>query len=476
MKLLSLLALTTLCCSAADLHPNFDDDVKPILRRYCSGCHSASEMRSGLNVETYQNLMRGGSAGEAIIAGRASASLLYQVLAQDKAGVPKMPYGGAKLPDNLIATIQNWIQLGAPENANSVPIKGPAGPSLTNYQPSTLNRPATLPAMPAAGSGLIAPAANPSRPQPITALATNPWIPLAAVAGHERVTLINTKTRATLGELPFPEGIPFVLRFSRDGAKLLAAGGKPVQAGRAVLYDVATGARLGVFGDERDVILAADLSPDGKRIALGGPGKTVKVYNTADNSLAYTLTKHTDWITALEFSPDGSKLATGDRSAGLYLWEAATGQIFVPLAEHKDAITSLSWRGDGAVLASASEDGTLILWNAIDGFPLATVANAHATKPPPGVYAKPPAGILSVAYAPDGAIATAGRDQIIKQWTGEGKPKSATPVGDTLPTRVAITSDGKLVLAGDERGRLSVWDGKQAVALASVSAAAAASR
>src|SRR5207237_503452 len=117
---------------------------------------------------------------------------------------------------------------------------------------------------------------------PITALATNPWAPIAAVAGHERITLYNSATRAMIGELAFPEGIPFVLRFSRDGGKLLAAGGRPVQSGKAVLYDVATGARLGTFGDERDVILAADLSPDGKLLALGGPSKIVKVYNVAD--------------------------------------------------------------------------------------------------------------------------------------------------------------------------------------------------
>jgi WD40 repeat protein len=268
-----------------------------------------------------------------------------------------------------------------------------------------------------------------------------------------------------MGELAFPEGVPFVLRFSRDGAKLLAGGGRPVQSGKVVLYDVATGARVGVFGDEHDVVLAADLSADGKLVALGGPGKVVKVYNTSDGSLAYTISKHTDWITAIEFSPDGSKLATGDRSAGLHLWEAATGRIFVSLAEHKDSITSLSWRSDGALLASGSEDGTLVIWNAADGFPAATVANAHAAKPAPGTYGKPASGILSLAFSSDGSIATVGRDQIVKQWNADGKPKSASPARDALPTRVAVTFDGKLVLIGDERGGLTLWDGKQATAL-----------
>ena len=447
--------------TAADLHPNYDDDIKPILRRYCFQCHSAGEARSGLNLEAYAGTLRGGSSGEAIVPGRASASLLYQAITHEKDGVPRMPLGGAKLPDPTIAVVREWIQLGAPENAASVP-KGQSGPSLTNYKPTSLNQPA-LPAMPGAMQPL--PPTKTARPHPITALATSPWAPLAAIAGHERITLYNTTTRAVIGELPFPEGVPFILRFSRDGSKLLAAGGRPAQSGKAVLYDVATGTRIGAFGDEHDVVLAADLNADGKLIALGGPGKIVKVYNVADGKLAYTITKHTDWITALEFSPDGSKLATGDRSAGLNLWETATGRIFVSLAEHKDSITALSWRSDGALLASASEDGTLVVWNAADGFPVATVANAHAAKLAPGMYGKPAAGILSIAFSNDGTIATVGRDQLIKQWTADGKPKSASPARDALPTKVAITFDGKLVLAGDERGALTQWDGKQEVAL-----------
>ena len=457
-----ILALGTLA-SAADLHPNYDDDVKPILRRYCFQCHSASEARSGLNLEAYAGVMRGGSSGDAVIPGRASTSLLYQAIAHEKDGVPRMPQGGAKLADTLIGTVREWIQLGAPENAASQPTVQ-TGPSLTSYKPSNLNRPAQ-PILPGTLPALAA-AAPVKHPHPITALATSPWAPVAAVGGHERIELYNTTTRAVIGELAFPEGVPFVLRFSRDGAKLLAAGGRPVQSGKAVLFDVATGARLGVFGDERDIVLAADLSPDGKLLALGGPGKAVKVFHVADGTLAYSIAKHTDWITAIEFSPDNGKLATGDRSAGLHLWEASTGRIFVSLAEHKDSITSLTWRSDGALLASASEDGSIVIWNAADGFPAATIAKAHEAKLAPGGYGKPVNGILSLAYAPDGTLASVGRDNLVKQWTGDGKPKSASVARDCLPTRVAVTFDGKAVLAGDEHGNLARWDGKQATVFA----------
>ena len=47
----------------------------------------------------------------------------------------------------------------------------------------------------------------------------------------------------------------------------------------------------------------------------------------------------------------------------------------------------------------------------------------------------------------------------------------SSPLQDALPTRVAVTFDSKFVLAGDERGKLLQWDGKQATLLAGATAA-----
>src|ERR1017187_8084077 len=254
-------------------HPNYDDEVKPLFARRCFGCHSAGEMRSGLNLEAYGGVLKGGSSGDAVIAGRAASSMLYRAVAREE-GAPQMPLGQAKLPDAEIALIREWIQGGLLETAVSVP-KGPAGPSAT-YSGSTLNKPSGTPAM-TEGLPVVA-LKDTARAHPVTALAASPWAPLVAVAGHDRIYLYDLSSRQAAGELAFPEGVPYVLRFSRDGAGLLAAGGRGVQSGKAVLFDVHTGKRIAAVGEERDVVLAADVSADGKLVALGGPGKIVKVY------------------------------------------------------------------------------------------------------------------------------------------------------------------------------------------------------
>src|ERR1017187_209428 len=435
-------------------HPNYDDEVKPLFARRCFACHSAGEMRSGLNLDTYAGVLKGGSSGDVAMAGRAAPSMLYRAVAREE-GAPQMPLGQAKLPDAEIAVIREWIQGGLLETAASLP-KGPVGPSAT-YSGSTLNKPSGTPAMP---EGLpVVVLKETARAHPVTALAASPWAPLVAVAGHDRIYLYDLSSRQAAGELAFPEGVPYVLRFSRDGAALLAAGGRGVQSGKAVLFDVRTGRRIVVVGEERDVVLAADISADGKLVALGGPGKIVKVYTVSDGKLLYEIKKHTDWITAVEFSPDGSRLATGDRAGAIYLWESAGGAAVGALADHKDAITSLSWRGDGALLASGSEDGQIIVWNVSDGFPIATVAKAHLPKAAPGQYGVIPGGVLGVQFTSDGRILSVGRDAAIRAWSADGKARGASPPNDALLTRVAVSADGKLAIAGDYAGKVMVWDG-----------------
>ena len=460
MRAAFILVMVPVLAGAQGHHPNYDDDIKPLFARRCFACHSAGEMRSGLNLEAYAGIVKGGNSGDAVIAGRPGSSLLFKAVSHEE-GAPQMPLGGAKLPDAEIALIREWIQQGLLETAMSVP-KGPVGPSL-DYKPTTLNKPTGPPAMPEVFPALTL--AETERANPITALAASPWAPLLAVAGHERIYLYDLARRAPAGELPFPEGIPYALRFSRDGAMLLAAGGKGVQSGKVVLFDVKSGRRIATIGQEMDVVLAADVTADGKLVALGGPKKIVKVYSVADGKELYQLKKHTDWITALEFSPDGTRLATGDRAGGIFLWESTTGGSVGNLAEHKDSVTSLSWRGDSQLLASGSEDGQIIVWNVGDGFPIATMAKAHQPKPPQGTFGTPPGGVLSVQFAPDGRLVSVGRDSVIRIWGMDGKQKSASEPASSLLTKVAVSADGKLCIAGDFQGRLLIWDGKATATL-----------
>ena len=432
---------------------NYDQHIKPIFRQYCLKCHGDDTQEADLNLQNYAAAMKGGSGGKAFVPGRASASLLYEAITAENADA-RMPLNAPPLPKEQIELLRKWIQEGLRKSADSEALTTSRDLS---FQPSDSAgmKPVGPPAMPQTLPKIVLP--ETLRPLPILAMDTSPWAPLLAVAGYEHVRLINTETKEQIGALPFPEGIPHVIRFSRDGKVLMVAGGKPVQSGKVVLYDVSSGRRLVELGDEIDTVLAADLSPDQTLVALGGSGKKVKVYSTIDGELKYQLTKHTDWITAIDFSPDGSRLATADRAGNLHLWEAKTGGITLTLAEHKAAIHSLNWRSDSRLLATVGEDGLLVWWDTKDGWPAISKANAHPPQRSAGVYGKLRNGVLSASFGPNGNLLTSGRDQVLRYWNPEGELIKTISLVSALPLVARISFDGKRLVCGDAAGEIHFW-------------------
>ena len=260
------------------------------------------------------------------------------------------------------------------------------------------------------------------------------------------------ETETKIGKLAFPEGIPHVIRFSSDGSVLMVGGGTPVERGNVVLFDVNSGKRLAEIGDEIDSVIAASLSPDQKMIALGGTGKTVKVYSTVDGKLKYKVSKHTDWITDLAFSPDGKMLASADRTGMIYLLEASSGIVMLNLEEHKATVNSLDWRSDSKVMASSGEDGRIIWWNVKDGFPVILKQNAHQPPRPKGTYGKIPNGVLAARFDQQGNLVSAGRDHIVRLWSPSGEVKKKFNIESGIPISTSFSADGQKVISGDTSG------------------------
>lgn len=206
-----------------------------------------------------------------------------------------------------------------------------------------------------------------------------------------------------------------------------------------------------------DSVLAADLSPDQKSVALGGAGKVVKVYDTTSGKLLFKIDKHTEWIMAVAFSPDGKTLATADRAGGLHLWDAANGRALLSLNEHKASIRALDWRADSRLLASAGEDGLLVWWDTKDGWPAISKPNAHPPARPPGTYGKLPNGVVAARFDREGRLCTVGRDHTVRVWDAGGGEVQSFVVKESQPLCAALSHDGEKIIGGDTAGRVHFW-------------------
>ena len=93
--------------AAADVAPDFDRQIAPLLAGRCLDCHSGSEPKGKLDLSTAAGALRGGETGAAVVAGKAGESQLWdRVAAGDMP--PKKP-----LPENERALLKAWIESGA---------------------------------------------------------------------------------------------------------------------------------------------------------------------------------------------------------------------------------------------------------------------------------------------------------------------------------------------------------------------------
>lgn len=425
----------------------FTDHLLPLIEQHCANCHNPDKKKGDLVLTSYPALMKGGGSGAVAVSGNADSSKLWKSITH--AEEPTMPPNKPKLADKDLAVFKKWIEGGLLESSGSKAVAA-AKPSVDlSLKVTNAGKPDGPPPMP--GELPLEPVLHTSRGGVINGLAASPWAPVVAIAGQKQVLIYNTTNLALLGILPFTEGQPLDVKFSRSGKLLLAAGGHGAKSGRVVLWNIETGERMATLGEEYDAVLAADLSPDQSRVALGGPSRLVKIHSTKTGELEHQMKKHTDWVTAVAFSPNGEFLATADRNGGVVLWDADNGQELFTTVGHKSAVTSLSWREDSRLVASSSEDGSVKLWETSEGKQARTWV-AHV------------GGASSVAYSHEGRFVTCGRDGTVTTWTAEGtKAKSCEFFGE-MALRCAFSHDGARVIAADFAARVAVWntaDGKR---------------
>jgi Protein of unknown function (DUF1553)/Protein of unknown function (DUF1549)/Planctomycete cytochrome C len=99
---LAFCALSRLCAQA----PLFESRVEPLLKTTCQPCHNQKNRTSGLALDSRDAVLAGGNRGPAVKPGSPDESLLVRAIEQT--GDLKMP-PGARLKDEQIATLREWI-------------------------------------------------------------------------------------------------------------------------------------------------------------------------------------------------------------------------------------------------------------------------------------------------------------------------------------------------------------------------------
>jgi WD40 repeat protein len=173
--------------------------------------------------------------------------------------------------------------------------------------------------------------------------------------------------------------------FRPDG-KTLASGCGAIRLGsEVVLWDVATGkekkAGLSQDADFGSGAVSLAFSPNGQTLAVGSAGRNVSLWDMATGKEIRRLQdviaplggliNYSGQVLPLSFSPDGKILAAGSEGSTIKLWDMATGQTIATLEGHNkevehprksDASICVAFSPDSKLLALGSWDNTIKLW------------------------------------------------------------------------------------------------------------------
>jgi hypothetical protein len=167
---------------------------------------------------------------------------------------------------------------------------------------------------------------------------------------------------------------------------------------------------------------------------------------------------HRDCVTTVVVSPDGRRLLSCSLDRTMILWDRETGQELRRFREQGGRVESVAISPDGRRALSGGQDTIVRLWDLESGDVIREF-RGHSEY------------VFCVAFSPDGRLAYStsggsftgewrdGTDSAIRVWDVEtGRELRRLNGNRGIVWSVAVSRDGRRVLAGGSDGTLILWD------------------
>ncbi|MBP1467743.1 serine/threonine protein kinase [Candidatus Chloroploca sp. M-50] len=160
-------------------------------------------------------------------------------------------------------------------------------------------------------------------------------------------------------------GSVLAVTFSDEGRTLVAASNTPSERPEIMVWDVTSGAELGLFRGHSAPITALRMIASQDLVASTSRDGTLKLWRASDGTEVRTIEVAPDdgWFTSVTVSADGALMITGSLGGRVTFWETATGTPLnqIDLASH-GPILNLLLRDDSLQLAIATRDAGVLLF------------------------------------------------------------------------------------------------------------------
>ena len=237
-------------------------------------------------------------------------------------------------------------------------------------------------------------------------------------------------------------------------------------------------------------------SPDGRLIATAGSDRIVKIWDAGRGMLIRNLEGHVGEVRSAAFSADGQRLVTAGHDPSVRIWDVGSGRAVQTLTSTRAWSGGAAFTSDGRFVVSAAIVGDsgrdrpdyrlnqLGVWSVETGRrlrsvptdgscePMAVTADGSmaacgtgalwdlvALKPLNASSTGPTPRFDSASFSPNGSLLAVETSFTIQLWD----PKRLVRIHEIderslRPTAIAFSPDGQVIAAGDERGRIGLWE------------------
>lgn len=412
---------------------SYRQQVWPVLKRHCWGCHSAAKAEGGLKLDTVADMLKGGDEGPLFEPGKPDESLLVKKVAGP---MPEMPKDRPPLSADKIELLKRWIAAGAKDDSPAV----------------------------AASPSVVIPAAY-KYPVAITSVALTADGKLAAAACRSEVVLVDLDNDSPPRRMPTDCDLLSHVEFSPDGSLVAAVGGTPGVFGEVVFIRLADGATVSTRRIGHDTLFRGNFSPDGKTLAVAAPDGAVHLVPIDAAAEVRRFELHSDWVLDVAYSPDGKLLISGGRDKATKVSSVETGQLLRALDASPELVGSVACDDQFAV--SAGRARTLIGYElkiAFQGIEIAGAGNGAQPVTRRDQYARPfegpPGVLLDLATSGDRKLlAVAGAFGEVRLYQLASRQRVATIANVPSPLfAVALNADGSRLALGGKSGQLQLYE------------------
>lgn len=410
----------------ADEKPvSFYNEVVPIFKKSCNGCHHPGKLKGQLDLTTYEAAIKGGKHGALVKAGDPKSSALIEEITGEE---PSMPKEGDPLTKEEIAAIEKWIAQGAKDDTPA------SAKSLMPKEPPTYLAPPV-----------------------ISALAFSPDGKVLAVSGYHEVLLHSADgsnlLARLLGESPRIES----LAYSADGKLLGVAGSAPARFGEIQIWNTTSNTLVKSFKVSSDSVYGISFSPQADRVAVGCADKTVRVLAVADGKELLKFDNHSDWVFGTVWTLDGKRLVTGSRDQAMKYIEASNGQFIDDINKLLEPVMCIARHPKEDVVAYGGELGITRTYKISDNQGRTAANNDVNLRK---AFERLPGPVHSVAYNNDGSLlAVGGAGPEVRVFNSAEAKRVATLKGHSGAIfAVAFNTQTNLLATGGFDGTVRIYE------------------